>query len=182
MKETKNKILQSAITIWGNDMMATLDDIAGNIGISRRTLHRHYTGREDLLKSVFNFIIDEYLLRLKEIMHETSDNKTRLKQFFLNDVESGSRYMVFCQLRKSKYKEFETEDDNFMEVYSIYTNLFQNLKDEKQIRPELSMYWLETIYMLMVEASLTSMDQGIEKSVCLDMAWSTFWNGIKFEN
>ena len=45
MKETKTKILQSAISVWGKDMIATLDDIASATGISRRTLHRQLHGQ-----------------------------------------------------------------------------------------------------------------------------------------
>lgn len=179
MKETKKQILNSAISIWGDDLNGTLDDIAGHTGISRRTLHRHYTGREDLMNSVFNHIIDEYLIHLRGIINTTSNEKDKLKDFLFYDIESGSRYLIFCQLRKAKYTEIETENANLKELYSIYISLFEGLKENQQIRKELSLNWLETLYMLIVETAVRSIDNGIDKKEVLEMAWSTFWNGIK---
>lgn len=182
MIETKSQILQSAITVWGRNLAATLDDIAKDTGISRRTLHRHYSGRDDLMDSVFNFIIDEYLMHLKRIIEKTPSDKEKLKAFLQFDINSSKKYLVFCQLRKSEYAHMETENDNFIEMYSIYQGLFKRLQDEQKISKDLSLQWIETFYLTLVESSDKIIDSGFNKDECLKMAWTSLWNGIKSGN
>ncbi len=179
MSETKTKILQTAIKEWGKDITSSLDDIAKQSGVSRRTLHRHYKGKEDLMVSVFSYIIEAYLVQTKLIIKDTPNLKERLKKFLNFDIESGSTYMMFCQLRKTSYKEMATEDANLKELYSIYMGLFQQLKEENQIREELSSQWLEVFYSTIIESALRSIEMGMTKEDSLVMAWSSFWNGIK---
>ena len=179
MKETKNKILQAAIIIWGSDLAATLDDIANHTGISRRTLHRHYEGREDLMKSVLNYIIEKYLEYTKDLQQNTSSDQECLKKLLEYDIKSGSVYKVFCQLRRTNYTEFETDDENFKELYAFYIGLFGRLRSGGQIRNELSIQWLETFYMAIVESCLGVIDSGVDEKECMHMTWTTLWNGIK---
>jgi len=182
MKETKNQILLSAITIWGKNLAATLDDIASHTGISRRTLHRHYSGRDDLMYSVFNFIIDEYLTQLNLTIQNTPCDIEKLKAFLQFDIFSSKKYLVFCQLRKVEFTDIETENENFKEMYSKYVDLFKRLQDEQKISKDLSLQWVEIFYLAVVEASDKMMDSGVSKEDCFKMAWWSLWNGIKSDN
>lgn len=179
MKETKNQILQSAITIWGNNLAATLDDIAQHAKISRRTLHRHYSGKDDLLDSVFNYIIDEYLVSLKQNIKRDISDKEKLKSFLQFDINSSKKYMVFCELRKVEFQHIEVANENFNEMYSIYLNLFKKLQDNQEISEHLSLQWIETFYLSVVESSDKIIDSGIDSAKCFNMAWFSLWNGIK---
>lgn len=179
MSETKNKILQAAITIWGKELTASLDDIASHAGISRRTLHRHYSGKDDLMNSVINFIIEEYLSQIKIILQDSSTNKDKLKAFFRYDIDSGSKYMVFCQLRKTNYVDKESENENLKELYDIFFSMFKELKKENKINNTTPLQWLETFYSIVVETALRSIDKGLSKEDCTNLAWTSFWNGIK---
>ncbi len=179
MNETKGKILQSAITVWGHNLNASLDDIASHIDISRRTLHRHYSGRDDLMNSVFNYIIELHLTQAKVIKQAPSSLKNKLKSLLYYDIESGSKYLIFCQLRKTNFEEMKSENIVLQELYAIYMDLFQQLKDEKKIREELSLQWLEIFYSTVIESVLKSIDSNGNKEECLNMGWSSYWNAIK---
>lgn len=182
MKETKNQILQSAILVWGNNLAATLDDIASHSGISRRTLHRHYSGRDDLLDSVFNYIIDEYLLSLEQNIKNSINDKELLKAFLWFDIKSSKKYLVFCQLRKAEFQHIEVENNNFKEMYAIYMNLFKKLQDHQKISKNLSLQWIESFYLSIVETSDKIIDSGVDINECFEMAWFSLWNGIKSVN
>ncbi len=182
MRETKDQILQSAIMVWGKNLAATLDDIAKHTGISRRTLHRHYSGRDDLLDAVFNYIIDEYLINLKQNIKNSTSEKEKLKSFLQFDINSSKKYLVFCQLRKAEFQHIEIENENFKEMYLIYLGLFKQLQDNKEISKDLSLQWIETFYLSIVESSDKIIDSGINMDECFDMAWFSLWNGIKTVN
>ena len=179
MVETKNKILRSAITIWGKDITSSLDDIAHNIGISRRTLHRHYSGKGDLLNSVFNYIIEEYLVHIKTINSNSSNNIDKLKAFLFFDIKSGKNYMFFCQLRKTKHKEIEEDNTSFKELHTLYLGLFKQLKEEEKIDQSLTLIWIEIFYLTVVESAHKAIESGLDVENCIKMAWSSFWKGIK---
>lgn len=179
MSETKRKILKEAIRTWGMDIGTSLDEIATNADISRRTLHRHYKGREDLMISVFNFIIDEYLIEAHKIIQDNLNQKDQLEAFLNFDIASGSQYMMFCQLRKTSYKDIATQNAHFIELYAIYMNLFVDLKNKGEVRKGLSLQWLEIFYSTIVESAVRSIEVGLNKEECIAMAWSSFWNGIK---
>lgn len=179
MNETRGQILQSAIMVWGKNLTATLDDIAKHTGISRRTLHRHYSGRDDLMDSVFNFIIDEYLINLKQSIKNCTSEREKLKAFLQFDINSSKKYLVFCQLRKAEFQHIEIENENFKEMYSIYLDLFKKLQDDLEISKDLSLQWIETFYLSIVETSDKIIESGINIDECFDMAWFSLWNGIK---
>lgn len=179
MNETSSKIIQSAIKVWGNDIQASLDDIAKNVNISRRTLHRHFSGRDDLLKSVFELIFQNSLIEVKRLVKEYSNLEERLAAFFKYDVYSGSETQVFCQIRKTQFQELIYHNQSLIELRQIYLDLFEVLKKQNAIREELTVEWIETMYLVVLESVLTNSieDSNIEEQIL--MAWTTFWNGIK---
>jgi len=174
MSETSLKIIQSAIEVWGRDMQASLDDIATNINISRRTLHRHFSGREDLLESVFNTIFKESLKEAKEIVEAHTNLEERLATLFRNDMSNGSRFQVFCQLRKTQFPDLITQNPTLKELREVYLHLFEALIAQNAIRKDLTVEWIEIMYLATLENSyfINGKDQNT-------MAWTTFWNGIK---
>ena len=61
MKNTKQKIINSAITLLKQDLNCSLEEISENANVSRRTLHRHFKGKEDLLAQTFETVGNEYI-------------------------------------------------------------------------------------------------------------------------
>lgn len=179
MVETKNKIVQSAIALWGKDISCSLDDIANNVGVSRRTLHRHFSGKEDLIISVFDFIIEEYLNEVQSILNSSLTTVEKLKSFLVFDIKSGKNYMFFCQLRKTKYQKLEKGNDAFQALHNLYLGLFKQLKEEGKIDNGLSLSWIEIFYLSIVESANKGIESGFEEEECMAMSWLTFWKGIK---
>jgi AcrR family transcriptional regulator len=174
MSETPKKIIQSAIEIWGSDMQASLDDIASNINISRRTLHRHFSGRDDLLKSVFNNIFQESLNEVKAISKAYINLEERLAELFKHDLSNGSRFQVFCQIRKVQFQDLITQNPTLIELRKYYLDLFEELISQNSIRKELTVAWVETMYLSTIESASIIKEQDQNA-----MAWTTFWNGIE---
>ena len=51
MVDTKAKIITAAVTCFLNNEFDTLEKVAEEAGVSRRTLHRYFENRQDLLES-----------------------------------------------------------------------------------------------------------------------------------
>jgi AcrR family transcriptional regulator len=176
---TKNKILQSAIFIWGQDFTASLEDIANHLGISRRTLHRHFSGREDLVHSVYNVLLEAYLLSVKQIIKSKSDGVETLKALFANDMENAERYLLFSHIQKLYFFNDAKEQEADEELRHIYISLFQQLINNNKIADGISIKWLELFYSSIIESVIKGIKSGLKKEDFMDMAWTSFWNGIK---
>ena len=179
MVETKDKILQSAITIWGSNFTASLDDIASNIGISRRTLHRHFQGRDDLVKSLFSYLIEIYLNSIKTVLKTENTIVGKLQALLINDIKSTEKYLTFCQLYETHPEKFQFEQKKIEEINSIYSKLFKKLRNEKFLSNQLSLEWIEAFYFSVVNTAIKSIQAGIQMEQCSKMAWNSLWNGIK---
>jgi len=44
--------------------VVTMDDIAFNMGISKKTLYVHFSGKKDLVKNVVHFLFERHFLAL----------------------------------------------------------------------------------------------------------------------
>lgn len=179
MNKTKHIILVSAIEILGKNINASLDDIAVFANISRRTLHRHFSGREDLINSVLAFLLEEYLENIKKALRGRVELTHKLNSLLINDIESANKYLVFSQLRDLHKTNYTKDNPQIKELLSIYFQLFEQLKVQEKVSDPISLEWLKVFYSAVVEAAIKSIQAGQDKDECLKMAWLTLWNGIK---
>lgn len=180
MIKTKGRILQAAIKLWSKNAGASLEDIANEIGISRRTLHRHYKGREDLVLNVLNHLVDEYLKTVEEhLQHKDSSLVDRLKRLFYNDIRSADNYLVYSNLRKTDYPDFASQSNDVQRLHELYHSFFSELKQSDLIADYISIKWIEMFYSSVVEAAIKMLEGTGEVEDHMFIAWNSFWNGIK---
>lgn len=176
MVETKSKIIQSAIVVWKQNLNASLDDIASHLGISRRTLHRHFSGRNDLVNSVFEILLQEYLSNVRQAIETKSNAVDKLKVLFLNDIESAEKYILFSHIQTTSHLQ---ESQDVKELFTIYSSLFNQLIATNKISERISLRWLELFYSTIIQTVINAIKSDLNKEDFVDMAWVTFWNGIK---
>ncbi|WP_031089137.1 TetR/AcrR family transcriptional regulator, partial [Streptomyces sp. NRRL WC-3549] len=56
----REQVLRSAASLLSRRATATMDDVARAAGIGRATLHRHFAGRDALVKALENLGIQEF--------------------------------------------------------------------------------------------------------------------------
>lgn len=180
MNETSTKILLAAITLWSKDTNTSLDDIAKHVGISRRTLHRHYQGRKDLVKKVMEHLIDTYLKSIDKIMSQ-SDNKieSKLKKLFFNDIKSANMYLVYRNLRTFELPDFNSENDDVQTLHHVYHSVFIELKKSGLVADINTVEWLEAFYSSVIESAINMLEATHGDEEYKFIAWKSFWNGIK---
>lgn len=97
--EMHKRILECAIENYSRFgyHKVTMDDIAFQLGISKKTLYNHFNGKEDLLKECINYIKDnlskdvEYILRNKNLSF-TEKLKENLRAIALRLSKISSRF------------------------------------------------------------------------------------------
>ncbi len=116
--------------------VVTMDDIANNMGISKKTLYVHFTGKKDLVKNVVHFLFERHFLAIEQILAE---NETAIKK--INKIyEYAVSYLIkvppvfYLDLKKhhadayKKYEQYRKE---------IIFGLIKDLLDEGQLNGEI---------------------------------------------
>lgn len=178
MNETKNRILHAAIELLANDANATLDEIAKHIGMSRRTLHRHYDGRKDLIESILTYLLEEYLTCVNNQLSRGIPDLDKLKALLFNDINSLEKYLVFNNISRVEKTDFSEKNTDLKELHLLYRNFFESLITQGLISDSFSIEWVEAYYTSIVEASIRAIQNGLSIEECLKMAWMSFKNGI----
>lgn len=137
----------------------TMDDIARNLSMSKKTLYRHFNGKYDIMKTlveetkkelssgVLQIVNDsqmEYPLKLKKMLNFVAvkindisnklmeDMRVNLPELWedLNNYKNESAYQRFALLiEEGKKKEMINDRINHRLVVVLYANAIQNLLD-----------------------------------------------------
>ncbi|EAY26019.1 TetR/AcrR family transcriptional regulator [Microscilla marina] len=176
---TKNKlnIIQASIIVLNKDPSARIETIADNAGVSRRTLHRYFSTRDDLLAACAAWIMDEVL---NDVTNATQTHKQpleRLKQIFKDDISKG-QYFEFCQKFVAHF-----EDKVIQAKFNQMTQLFQGALDQTKaqgiIDKALSNEWIEYMWMGIVHGATRALAEGaVAPKAVHELAWNTFAHGL----
>lgn len=119
----KEKILHSASEMFLNlgFKSVTMDDIANNLGVSKKTIYAHFSNKTDLIDHVTNYLFDTISCGI-DLIHEQQMNPIielfEIKRFVmqhLNDEKSSPQYQLqkyYPKIYNSlKKKQFDVMQD-----------------------------------------------------------------------
>ncbi len=109
----KIKIVEATIEIFKvKGIKFTMDDIAGKLGISKRTIYETVSSKEEILSLIVDTVFDMIKMRESEILND--DN--------LSDVEKLKKTLIVLPT------SFETIDySRIYEVKKAYPNVYEKL-------------------------------------------------------
>ena len=140
----KNKILHNAADMFLNlgFKSVTMDDIASNSGVSKKTIYAHFSNKTDLVEAVTNYIFDLVCSGI-DLIYEQQQNPIielfEIKKFVmqhLKDEKSSPQYQlqkyypkIFATLKK---KQFEVMQKSIREnlARGINKDLYRDSVDE----------------------------------------------------
>jgi hypothetical protein len=132
----------------------TMDDIATQLGISKKTIYQFYKDKDALVMAVVNFELEEQSLKCQSTQ-DNAENAVHEMFMILEDIQQmfkNMNPMTMNELAKYYPKAFlriQNHKDDFMHKI-IKTNLIKGIEQgvyRKEIDPEiLSIYRLETSF------------------------------------
>ena len=70
-QDMKIKILKATITVFNKKgLKLTMDDIAEQMGISKKTIYKYYDSKEDIFDNIVDYIFDDIKRTEQEILNE----------------------------------------------------------------------------------------------------------------
>jgi hypothetical protein len=132
----------------------TMDDIASELGISKKTIYQFYKDKDSLVMAVVNFELEEQALKCQKTQ-DIAENAVHEMFMILEDIQQvfkNMNPMTMNELAKyypDAYMRIQNHKDEFMHQI-IKTNLIKGIEQgvyRKEIDPEiLSIYRLETSF------------------------------------
>jgi AcrR family transcriptional regulator len=134
--ESKDRILLKAHELFNRYGIrsVSMDDIAAQLGMSKKTLYQYYTDKDELVNAVFSGMMDENKIKCKQCQ---SGGDNAIHEIFLSfdmvqDMLSNMNPSVLFDMQKyhpSAFKKFEDYRNNFL--YKIIRgNLEKGISEE----------------------------------------------------
>lgn len=178
MKNTKENIIQAAVLLLEEDKNCSLEAIATKAGVSRRTLHRYFDGREELIIAVFETLADTYYKGILEIIGTKKPIVETIKSLFSYDLKMFSSHSTVYYLYESFNDKYKFKDEDIEKVEAEAIRIFSKLRKEGHCNQKLNAQWINAYYDSLIHLGNNQIKSGIEYKIVEKTIWQLFWNGI----
>jgi AcrR family transcriptional regulator len=120
MNDTRNRILDVALEVLGQNPDAGMGDIASAAGVVRRTVYGHFPTRADLVRTLTQQAVNEIAAVLTEVNASKRSAEAVWVDFIAGLWPLTHRYRVLLALRRGEYGE---------EIHSLLGPIDQILAD-----------------------------------------------------
>ncbi|WP_027927518.1 TetR/AcrR family transcriptional regulator [Amycolatopsis benzoatilytica] len=105
MNETRDRILDVALDVLGENPDAGMGEIASAAGVVRRTVYGHFPSRLDLIRTLTERAVAEMTAVLAEVNASGADADAAWVKFIARVWPVAHRYRVLLALRRGEYGE-----------------------------------------------------------------------------
>ena len=105
MNDTRNRILDVALEVLGQNPDAGMGDIASAAGVVRRTVYGHFPARTDLVRTLAQRAVNEVAAVLTEVDASDGAVEAVWVDFIARLWPLARRYRVLVALRRGEYGE-----------------------------------------------------------------------------
>ena len=179
---TEQAIVEAATIVFNSDYFAPLEKVAERAGISRRTLHRYFTGREELLARCAVDMQRICRQALIQALASSVEPLIQLENMLYAGVECGSRYAFFRKLHTRPDHHHAPQqatacaeyDDVQTRCYAVITRLQRAGLISAQLTPE----WVLLLLSGVVKTTIDAREAGATELQLRESAWFSFSKGI----
>jgi AcrR family transcriptional regulator len=105
MNQTRDRILNVALDVLGENPDAGMGDIASAAGVVRRTVYGHFPSRLDLVRALTERAVTEMTAVLTEVNAAGAEADAKWVEFIARVWPVTHRYRVLLALRRGEYGE-----------------------------------------------------------------------------
>jgi AcrR family transcriptional regulator len=105
MNETRDRILDVALDVLGEDPDAGVGDIASAAGVVRRTVYGHFLSRLNLIQALTERAVAEMTAVLTDVSASDEEADAKWAEFVARVWPVAHRYRVLLALRRGEYGE-----------------------------------------------------------------------------
>ena len=109
MLDTKTKIMSAAVKCFQSNESISLEKIAEEAGVTRRTLHRYFENRQNLMESCKNEMLESCNKAMNEAYESDDDQIKKLRNMLFAAIEQGAKYSFIKRFyENSSFSDLES--------------------------------------------------------------------------
>lgn len=182
IEQTQQKIIDAAIEVFDEDLSAPLEKVADRAEVTRRTLHRYFKDRTQLLASCEKDMQDRCRTAMMVALASSSEPRVQLENMLYAGIDCGAKYSFFHKQHMREGHQHKSNDEDCAAFDSIdqqFVNLIGSLKSQNKIKDHISLEWVKMLFASIVAATVNGKDsENLKNSDLKSLAWFSFSNGI----
>jgi AcrR family transcriptional regulator len=182
IEQTQQKIIDAAIEVFDDDLSAPLEKVADRAAVTRRTLHRYFKDRTQLVASCERDMQERCYHAMRAAIQSSSDPRVQLEKMLYAGVDCGAKYSFFHKQHMREGHQhrstnedcaaFDAIDHQFLEIVSL-------LKSQGKINSNIGVEWVKMLFASVVAATVNARESDkLLNSDLKSFAWYSFSNGI----
>ncbi|CAL9392863.1 hypothetical protein SUDANB120_01298 [Streptomyces sp. enrichment culture] len=157
MAMDRDQVLRAAAALLSRKSTATMDEVARAAGIGRATLHRHFAGRDALVRALEDLGIREFEQALDRA-RLGEDTAVQALRRLVAESEANAQLLAFL-VTENQLFEGDQVNEGWARLDARVSALFRRGQAEGDIRIDLSPAWLtEALYGLIGTCAWAVMD------------------------
>ncbi|REH19853.1 MULTISPECIES: TetR/AcrR family transcriptional regulator [unclassified Streptomyces] len=152
MAVDREQVLRSAATLLTRKSTATMDEVARAAGLSRATLHRHFAGRDALVRALESLGIAECEAALAAARTDQGPAADAVRRL-VREMEPSAALLAFLYTENQLF-EGEEQNEGWARIDTGLTELFRRGQESGEFRIDLTPAWLtEALYGLLASGA-----------------------------
>ncbi|MFD9726845.1 TetR/AcrR family transcriptional regulator [Streptomyces sp. NPDC059072] len=157
MAMDRDQVLRDAAALLSRKSTATMDEVARAAGIGRATLHRHFAGRDALVRALEELGIREFEVAFDNARLDEGSAIDALRRL-VAESEPNAELLAFL-VTENQLFEGDQVNEGWERLDARVCALFRRGQEEGDIRIDLSPAWLtEALYGLIGTCAWAVMD------------------------
>ncbi|GAB3221324.1 TetR/AcrR family transcriptional regulator [Spirosoma arcticum] len=177
MQDTQQRIIEAAIAVLNDDLSASMDKIALQAGVTRRTLHRYFDNRQDLYKSCLQEMWRSCQQATSAAYASSPDAQQQLKHLLYASIDCGKKYAFLHKFNLVQAPSPVSAGE--VEPIQLLQGVVMTLQRQGMLNPELTVPWILALFLGVVQATIQAETTGtVAKHSIKELAWLSFSQGI----
>ncbi|SMF24159.1 transcriptional regulator, TetR family [Streptomyces sp. Amel2xC10] len=152
MAVDRDHVLRSAAALLTRKSTATMDEVARTAGISRATLHRHFAGRDALVRALESLGIEECEAALDAARLDDGPARDAVRRL-VRAIEPAAGLLAFLYTENQLF-EGEEQNAGWTRIDERVESLFRRGQSDGEFRIDLAPAWLtEAFYGLLASGA-----------------------------
>ncbi|NEC39848.1 TetR/AcrR family transcriptional regulator [Streptomyces rubrogriseus] len=152
MAVDREQVLRSAAALLTRKSTATMDEVARAAGLSRATLHRHFAGRDALVRALESLGIAECEAALAAARTDEGPAADAVRRL-VREMEPSAGLLAFLYTENQLF-EGEEQNEGWARIDTGLTELFRRGQEGGEFRIDLTPAWLtEALYGLLASGA-----------------------------
>jgi AcrR family transcriptional regulator len=181
MESTDQKIIDAAIEVFNVDLSANLEAVAEQAGVTRRTVHRYFKDRTELMEACQVEMQGKCRTAMMAAINSSTDPLAQLEQTLYAGIDCGSKYAFLDKLQQHPpYRQMpDVPKGESDDVKKRWFAIVAQLQKQGTISAELTPAWIFGLFGSMVTTTINALNSGnVARNDIKRFAWFSFSRSV----